>query len=127
MANYPGTYNFELIKGSTWSVELSILDADDKPVDLTSSEFQSKVCNESGRTIYTFINVDIVDPRNGKISMFMDYTVTERFPTEVLYYDLIRIQDNNENPYGSEGPVATREYILKGMITVQDSFTSTTY
>ena len=124
MANYPATYNFNLIKGSSWNVVLTLVDDDENPLNLTSSRFEAQIRDETAQTEYGQIDVRISDALGGKLELSMDYLLTSELDPKIYYfYDLVRIQANTDENEGSSGGPDTREFVMRGMITVVPSYT----
>lgn len=123
MANYPATYNFNLIQGSTWEIKLTLIDDNDSSIDLSSSTFEAQIRDETGQTQYGGIEVTITEPVDGKIELFLDYLATRELKVGQYFYDLVRIQSNVNEQSGSTGTTDTREFVMRGMITVIPSYT----
>lgn len=126
MPYYPATYNFTLIKGSTWKIDVTLLDDNDTPIDLRTSNFAAQIRDETSKKQFGEINVDIADATNGKLELSLDYIATRTLDVGVYFYDLVRIQTNTDNPDGTVGAADTREFVMRGMITVLPSYTPST-
>lgn len=123
MANYPATYNFNLIQGSSWGISLTLVDDTNSYIDLSSSTFEAQIRDETGQTQYGAIDVEITEPVDGKLELSLDYLATRELNIGVYFYDLVRIQSNVIEPSGSIGTEDTREFVMRGMITVIPSYT----
>ena len=123
MPNYPATYNFNLIQGSTWNIKVTLSDDADSPINLTTSTFEAQIRDESGQNQYGSIDVQVTAPVNGEIELSLDYLATRRLDVAVYFYDLVRIQKNTDEAVGSLGGADTREFVMRGMITVVPSYT----
>ena len=123
MSNYPATYNFSLIKGSTWEIIVTLIGDNNRPINLSTSDFQAQIRDETGQKQFGDIIVAITEVVNGKIELSLDYLASQQLDVGTYFYDLVRIQTNTDNPDGTAGEADTREFVMRGMITVLPSYT----
>ncbi len=83
--------DIEIDKGSIWSIGIVMIQPTGIPLDLTgfTGKCQIRRYKTGAESIIADVLVTIdPDPRTGKVSLFLDDTITEKFKFKIAYYDL---------------------------------------
>lgn len=110
----PAQYNLRIQRRADFLLSLVFRDSEGTPMNLQGWEIVAQVWNKERILKYTDMEVEITESSQGKVDLFMPYTITSSLTSE-CYYDVMLI---------SPGPRSIREYYLEGMIRPSEGYSA---
>lgn len=105
--------DFFLVRGSFFSIRLTLTDDGDVPLNLTFYTIKGSIKNKySDVNALVILNVDIVNAASGIVDLSLPSSITKNLPITELVYDIEKYETSN---------VEQKEKILQGRIFVNPS------
>lgn len=78
----PATHHFFYRRGDEVGEQITILDGDQVPIDLTGNTYRAQLRRGAGSSTYVAMTVDVTDPAGGQFVLRLDPSITETLSGE---------------------------------------------
>lgn len=73
----PAPHNFFYRRGDEVAEQITLLDGDHVPIDITSNTYRAQIRRSAASATYVSITVDVTDPTGGELVLRLDPSITE--------------------------------------------------